>query len=98
MQVQNIEIKSLSTILDDDVLRDYDYAMIEKNADNNSLLYSVGLFKSYRMAKELKDELISKGYTDAVIVAYKDGQRLETEADLKQFIDKFPDLQFMLNN
>ena len=93
-----IQIKSLSTILDDDVLRDYDYAMIEKNADNNSLLYSVGLFKSYRMAKELKDELISKGYTDAVIVAYKDGQRLETEADLKQFIDKFPDLQFMLNN
>ena len=93
-----VQIKSLTTILDDDVLRDYDYPMIERNAAANNLRYTVGLVKSYRMAKELKDELIRKGYTDAVIIAYKDGQRLETEADLKQFIDKFPDLQNMLTD
>jgi purine nucleoside phosphorylase len=48
------------------------------------------------MAEELRTELINKGYQDAVIIAYKDGQRLETEEEIRVFAETFPDLLNML--
>lgn len=91
-----VQVKTLKTILDDDVLRDYEHPMIERNAEKTDLFYSVGLVKNYRMAEELRTELINKGYQDAVIIAYKDGQRLETEEEIRVFAETFPDLLNML--
>lgn len=91
-----IQVKSLNTMLDDKVLSEYSDPLIERNANNTDMRYTVGLVKSYRTADELRQELIAKGFTDAFIVAYKDGERLETQEDIKKFVRLFPDLQNML--
>ncbi|MFK7950552.1 MAG: OmpA family protein [Saprospiraceae bacterium] len=91
-----VQVKTLNTMLDDKVLSEYSDPLIERVADNANMKYTVGLVKSHRTAEELRQELIAKGFTDAFIVVYKDGERLETKEDIQKFVSLFPDLKNML--
>lgn len=91
-----VQVKTLNTMLDDKVLKEYSDPLIEREANESKMKYTVGLVKSYRTAEELRQELIAKGFTDAFIVAYKDGERLKTNDDIKKYVSLFPDLQNML--
>ena len=91
-----VQVKTLNTMLDDKVLSEYSDPMIERVVSNSEMKYTVGLVKSYRTAEELRQELVAKGFADAFIVAFKDGERLETEEDIKKFVSLFPDLQNMI--
>lgn len=90
-----VQIKALTTMLDDNILMEYSDPMIEKVADKDMMLYTVGLVKGYQTAEELKNELIAKGFTDCFIVAYKDGERL-TEEDIVKYSELYPDLINMI--
>lgn len=90
-----IQIKELSTMLDSPVLGEFSDAMIERTANTEVMQYTVGLVKNYRNAEELRVQLVAKGFTDASIVAYKDGERLTTE-DIKKYTSLFPDLKNMI--
>ncbi|HQQ95561.1 MAG TPA: hypothetical protein PLQ93_13485, partial [Bacteroidia bacterium] len=49
---------------------------IENKQLNGLFVYNIGNFKSARFAKELKDEAVKLGITDAFIVVYLDGKKL----------------------
>jgi outer membrane protein OmpA-like peptidoglycan-associated protein/tetratricopeptide (TPR) repeat protein len=90
-----VQIKSLTTMLDDNILMEYSDPMIEKMANKDVMSYTVGLVKGYQTAQELKKELTARGFTDCFIVAYKDGERLG-EADIAKYSELYPDLINMI--
>ena len=47
---------------------------------NKNIRYSVGIFKSIAEANQTKKTAISKGFKDAFIVAYYNGERITTQA------------------
>ncbi len=49
---------------------------IENKVLNGLYLYTIGNFKEAKFAKQLKDEAVSLGITDAFITVYKDGRKL----------------------
>ncbi|NJN78545.1 MAG: OmpA family protein [Saprospiraceae bacterium] len=91
-----IQINSLTTMLDDNVLAQYSDPMIERNANSEVMQYTVGLVKGYQTAEELQKELIAAGFSNALIVAYKDGERL-TKEDIEKLSDLYPDLKNMMD-
>lgn len=55
---------------------------VENKQANNLFIYNVGNFSEVRFAKELRDQIIQLGITDAFIVVYRDGRKLYgTEAE-----------------
>jgi hypothetical protein len=90
-----VQIKALSTMLDDNVLAEYSDPMIERIADKEVMLYTVGLVKRHQTAVETQQELKVRGFTDCFIIAYKDGERL-TEADIMKYSELYPDLKNMI--
>jgi outer membrane protein OmpA-like peptidoglycan-associated protein/tetratricopeptide (TPR) repeat protein len=90
-----VQIKTLTTMLDDNVLMEYSDPMIEKIANKDIMIYTVGLVKGYQTAEELQNELIARGFTDCFIVAYKNGERL-TEADIVKYSELYPSLKNMI--
>ncbi len=91
-----IQVKEMTTMFDDNVLKEYSDPMVERIADSEVMQYTVGLSKTYSTAEELRKQLVAKGYTDCFIVAYKDGERL-TKEDIKTLVELFPDLKNMTN-
>jgi len=49
---------------------------IENKVINALYIYNIGSFTEAKFAKQLKDEAVALGITDAFIVVYKDGQKL----------------------
>jgi len=54
--------------------------------DNNVKKYAVGYFRDYWQADKFKKCLQNQGITDAWIVAYKDGKRVDIKDVLKEVI------------
>ncbi|KOY87321.1 hypothetical protein AD998_15225 [bacterium 336/3] len=54
--------------------------------DNNVKKYTVGYFRDYWQADKFKKCLQNQGITDAWIVAYKDGKRVDIKDVLKEVI------------
>jgi hypothetical protein len=50
--------------------------LIEIKTENDFYTYSVGSFTNYKDAAALKAEMISKGYSDAFVKAYRNGKRI----------------------
>ncbi len=50
--------------------------LIEIKTENDYYTYSVGSFTNYKDAAALKAEMISKGYSDAFVKAYRNGKRI----------------------
>jgi len=64
------------------------YAPLMGQKLNNGIIrYRAGLFKKYDQALEARDEIRSKGYSDAFVVAYVDGERL-TGAQARSILDQ----------
>ncbi len=89
------QVKKANQVFKDDVLDNYEHAMIEKLADENSYYYSVGWSPSYDVMKQLANRLRSEGYAQTKVIAYLNGERLtklqmadlsEKSAELKQYL------------
>jgi hypothetical protein len=50
--------------------------LMGQRLDNGIVRYRAGLFKKYKQALQARNEIREKGYSDAFVVAYVDGERL----------------------
>ncbi len=80
-----------------DIILNYSDPMVESRMDQNIYRYSVGLYKTFQSAEELKKELLTKGLTDAFIAPYINGKRVN-RSDLRLFTQVYPDLVNYLSN
>ncbi len=80
-----------------DIILNYSDPMVESRMDQDIYRYSVGLYKTFQSAEELKKELLTKGLTDAFIAPYINGKRVN-RSDLRLFTQVYPDLVNYLSN
>ncbi len=86
-----VQVAALRSMYDSDVILKYKDPMIEQDAERNLLRYTIGLHRSYSMARSIKNELKSKGVQNAFIVPYVDGVRLKPE-EAQEWVGKYSDL------
>ena len=74
-----------------EVLSRFSPASIEKSQGSDYYKYTVGFYKTFASANELRKELVKNGIVDAFVVPYIDGLRA-SEDDTKFYAAAFPDL------
>ncbi len=69
---------------------------IEEVEETGLYSYTIGLYDSYIEALKVKRDMDRMGITDAQVIAYYDGERLE-EDRYSYFVNDFPDLKNLMN-
>jgi len=87
-----IQVAAARQMLKNNLLLDYKDPAVEKNFDKNYYLYTLGLFRTYKEAYQLKRKLQVAGSPDAFIVPYLDGFRLTWE-EAKKYKTDYQDLE-----
>jgi len=64
---------------------------IQSDPSTGKYRYSSGAYITYRSARQMADELLRSGFTQANVVAYLNGLRLE-ESEIASFADDYPEL------
>lgn len=90
-----VQIKALKQMFDGEILKQFADPMIETQPSIGYMRYTIGLFKSYTSAFELKRQVAKLGYEDAFIIPYVDGERLSDE-DLETYKNRFGDLNNLI--
>ena len=90
-----LQIASTQQMYSNELLYRYPHAMIEKETSTGNYLYTVGLYKTFKSAGQLQQDLIRNGARDTRIIPYIDGIRLE-EGQVAPLIKDFPDLENFL--
>ncbi len=67
---------------------------IRPSSDGQAFRYFVGLYRTYRSAKQLQQDLLKAGWEDAKIVPYVNGIELEEE-EIEFMKERYPDLEKM---
>lgn len=70
-----VQVGAFKNKIPQDLFGDFAPIMGEK-LDNGITRYRAGVFKQYRNALEAKTKIRARGYSDAFVVAYVDGERL----------------------
>jgi outer membrane protein OmpA-like peptidoglycan-associated protein len=86
-----VQIVSTTKILNDPILQDYSDPMVEQNSESEYYRYSLGLYKTFSSAYQLRELLRKGGFADAFIVPYVDGRRLKGE-EANKFASEYPEL------
>lgn len=86
-----VQIKAMKQMFEGEVLLKYSDPMIETSPGINVLRYTVGLFTTYESAEELRKKLVAEGFTDAYIVPYINGERIDKK-EFGKFTNLYPDL------
>jgi len=90
-----VQIAAIKQMYKGDLIFKYPNAMIECTGNDNIYRYSVGMYKTYNSAEQLRKELVKQGVADAFVVPYINGIRLtrneiieksETYTELKNLI------------
>lgn len=90
-----LQVASTQQMNSNDLLLRYPNPMIEKEAGTDNYLYTVGLYKTYKSANLLQQDLMRNGATDTKVIPYVDGIRLE-ESQVAPLAKDFPDLENFL--
>lgn len=90
-----VQIASIKQMYKGDLIFKYPNAMVERSANNDTYRYTVGQYKTFGSANQLKEELIKQGVSDAYVVAYMDGFRLSRN-EITMYQEDFPELQKIL--
>ncbi len=91
-----VQISALKTMYEGDAIINYPSPMVEKDNNRGFLRYTLGLFKSYSLAKEMSQNLRTDGIDGAYVVPYIDGIRLDANS-AQYFVEQYPDLQNFIN-
>lgn len=86
-----VQIAAITQMYKGDLIFKYPNAMVESTADKNLYRYSVGMYKTFNSANELKEDLNKQGVGDAFVVPYMNGIRL-TENQILVYGEIYPDL------
>ncbi len=90
-----VQVASIKQMYDSDIIVTYPDAMIEKEVNSDILNYTVGLYKTYASAEQLRRDLERKGVSGAKVIPYVNGMRTSTE-ETKIFAGNYPDLKNFL--
>jgi hypothetical protein len=74
--VFKVQIGAFRNLLKNTTFKGLNPLSSEKEPGSELYKYLVGLFRSYEGAREVQSEVKKLGYTDAFVVAYKDGKRI----------------------
>ncbi len=87
----SVQVAAFRRVFGGDVLVDFNWPVVKSRLDKDVNKYTVGLFTTYREAKNLRKRLLASGYKGAFIVANIDGIR-KTRGQLHPLKHKFKDL------
>ncbi len=86
-----VQVVAARNRFDDPIMTEIPDGMIEASPGTNYKLYTVGLTKTFFEIAQVKKQVIDKGFTDAFIVAYYNGRRIDDNEAI-QLAPTFPDL------
>lgn len=86
-----VQIASIKQMYNGNILTQYDDPMVESDGSNAYYRYSVGLYQTFSDANQLRSNLIRQGVTDAFVVPYVNGLRVNRD-DSKIYSAAYPDL------
>lgn len=92
-----VQIAAIKQMYNGRILESYPDAMVESEGSNAYYKYTVGLYQNYSGAEQLRKDLIRKGVTDAFIVPYVNGVRVNRD-DSKIYSAAYPDLLIFIRN
>jgi hypothetical protein len=86
-----VQIAATKRVFEGDALAKSGDGMVEVQGDGQ-YLYTVGLKETFGAAEILKQNLLKEGNKESIVVAYVDGVRLVSDAEIRQKGKKYPDL------
>lgn len=90
-----VQIAAIKQMYKGDLIFKYPNAMAERPGNEELYRYTVGMYKTFNSADQLKEELTRQGVADAYVVAYMNGVRL-SDREVKIYAEEFPDLQGLI--
>ena len=90
-----VQIASIKQMYSGEITKLYPDVLIERFPDKGLYQYTIGLFKSYSSAEQLKKELDARGVLNATVIPYINGFRINEE-EYKTFSGLYIDLQTYL--
>jgi hypothetical protein len=92
----SVQIASVSQILQNTSLDAMSEIFIEVDNGRGNYRYMTGMITTYKEAEKKLGEMIGLGFTDAFIVPYIDGLRVDRE-EISKFSIQYPDLLIYLD-
>jgi hypothetical protein len=89
--VYRIQIASVKQMFQNEILDQYSDSMIELDHNSENYRYTIGFSPTFLAAKDLRAELVGKGFSDAYIIPYINGLRIRQDEILDHAID-YPDI------
>ncbi|RLD21795.1 MAG: hypothetical protein DRI69_03060 [Bacteroidetes bacterium] len=89
--VYRVQIAAVSQMLQHDIFVQLTDAMIEWDASSKKYKYYAGLENTFAEALAIQDDLRTKGFGDAFVVAHMAGHRV-MQSDVDKYSEEFPDL------
>ena len=86
-----VQIAAIKQMYNGGILTQYRDGMVESDGSSSYYRYSVGLYQTFSSADQLRIDLIRQGVTDAFVVPYVNGVRVDRD-DSKIYSAAYPDL------
>ena len=86
-----VEIAKVNQLYQNEILNNYNDAAIEKDLNDNSYLYTLGLYGRYNTVRVLKDELVNGDFENAKVIPYINGLRISHD-QVDNYTAAYPDL------
>ena len=87
-----IQIASIKQMYKGELITAYLDSMVETGPDTEKYKYTVGLFQTFAAAEQMRRELVRQGASDAFVVPYINGLRVDMDAS-KIYSAAYPDLK-----
>ncbi len=87
-----VQVAAIKQMYTGEITKLYPDVLIERFPEKGLYQYTIGTFKNYTAAEQLKKELDTKGVQNAIIVPYINGFRINEE-EFKSFSGLYIDLQ-----
>jgi outer membrane protein OmpA-like peptidoglycan-associated protein len=91
-----VQIMSIKRMLDNGPILSYPNAAIETSPNLGTYIYTLGLYSDFASAEAMRTSLLKEGVTEAFVVAYVKGVRINSE-EAKKWASAYPDLNLYLN-
>jgi outer membrane protein OmpA-like peptidoglycan-associated protein len=88
-----VQFAVLDQLYKGDLIGKFPDSMIEKNEDQQDYAYTSGLFQTFGDALKHLGEIKTAGHTNAKIIPYLDGLRINNGDISEQFLKNYPDLK-----
>lgn len=90
-----VQIASIKQMYKGDLIFRYPNAMVELEGGSDFYRYTVGMYKTYSSAEQLKEDLVKQGVSDAFVVPFVNGLRL-SKNELADYQATYPDLKKLI--